>query len=181
MKRLICCLGLLSLVAAAPAVAAEAPVLIPGGQLDPGIAGADAYVGDPQAADPGTNRACRQARRYIETLRAGRYDDMAKLFAPDAVFLDPLRVSVHGRLNIADFYRNKVGALRPQVQGVAYVGQGNDCILELAVQMQINGVPHYVLQGLDHFTLNTEGKFSRMVVFLRPAPVAATMSPAGGH
>jgi len=99
------------------------------------------------------------------------------LFADDAVFLDPLRANVKGHLDISDFYKNRVGALRPPVIGVAYIGEGNERILELAVQMTINGEPRYALQGLDHFMLNAAGKFSRMVVFLRPprteAPVAA--------
>jgi hypothetical protein len=169
------------LAAAVPGEAAE-PTHIPGGQLDPTIVGVDAYVGEPQPADPGSNRACQQAKTYVDLFQAGRFTEVANLFAADAVILDPMRLSVNGHVDIADFYRNKVGARGPQVVGVSYIGQGNECILELAVQLRVNGETRYVLQGLDHFTLNSGGKFSRMVVFMRPAPAAGTMlAPAGGH
>ena len=172
--------ALLAAAITLPVSAQENAVSIPGGQLDTSIAGADVYVGEPTPADPGPTAACQLARVYVDTLRAGQYEEMSKLFADDAVILDPLRLSVKGHLDIGDFYRNRVGSIRPQVIGVAYIGQGNDCILELATQVKINGESRYALQGLDHFTLNAAGKFSRMVVFLRPPP-RGTMTLTPSH
>jgi hypothetical protein len=161
---------------ACAAVAADS-VAIPGGQLDTTISGLDVFIGEPKPADPGTTPACLQAKKYVDTLRAGKYAEMASLFADHATFLDPLRKNVNGHLNIADFYQNTIGPMHLTVVGVAFVGQGSDCILELAVKEKVNGQERYVMGGLDHFTLNAAGKFSRMVVFTRPPPAGAVLPP----
>ena len=161
--------GMLLVSIMASSVSAAEPLPIPGGMLDPSISKADAYIGMPVAAEPPDTPACHLAKKYVDTVSAGKYSEMASLFTEDAIFLDPLRKSVGGRLSIGEFYEQTIGALKPKVVGVAYTGHKNDCMLELSTEMTVNGENRYILASIDHFTLDVEqGKFNRMIVFTRP-------------
>ncbi len=161
---------------ALPAVAEEGAA-IPGGILDPAFAGADVYKETPKEADPGNVLACQVGKKYLGFLRERKYADMAALFADDAIFLDPLRKSQAGKLNVREFYEKTVGPWAPKAIGVDFVGSGNECIFLMAVEGTVAGQRRYVLAGLDHFTLNEAGKIKRMLVFNRPAQTGVDMRP----
>jgi hypothetical protein len=156
---------------------AEDGAAIPGGILDPAFPKADVYKETPKEADPGNVRACQVGKKYLGFLRERKYADMAALFADDAIFLDPLRKSEAGKLDIRTFYEKTVGPWAPKAIGVDFVGSGNECLFLMAVEGTVAGQRRYVLAGLDHFTLNEAGKIKRMIVFSRPAQTDVDMRP----
>ena len=149
----------------------EAHYPAPGGEVDAALADRmDAYVGTPQQAAPGPAYAL--ALTYVELCQAGRYSDLPSLFSDDAVIFPPVRRKpARGRAEIEVFYRDVVAKAAPKIIGVSIVGNGPECFMELALAMEVQGERRYVLSSIDHFTLGADGKFSRMIVYLRP-PVA---------
>ncbi len=153
----------------APAQSAAAPVGLPGGPADITATG-DFYLGMPIAAVPQPGTACIAAQRYLEFVNAGRYGEMADLFTPDAVVLEPMRGpsggAARGRAEIDAFYSRRIGGMRPNVIGVAYLGTRTDCMLENAAKIPPS--TRYTLSSINHFAVNREGKITRMVAFARP-------------
>lgn len=160
--------ALAAIIATAPAHGAEIPVVVAGGELDPAFSGADVYLKDPKPATAPPGRACAAAREYVELVNAGRYANVAALFADDAVILEPMRATARGIGEIRHFYESRIGAMRPQVVAVAYVGNDRDCMVELAARRELQGRMRYTLVSVDHFTLGKGGKVARMVAFARP-------------
>jgi hypothetical protein len=145
------------------------PVFAPGGELDPAHpeSGLYRYVPKPGKVPPGA--ACRAAKAYVDAVQAGRYADVAKLYADDAVILGPMGKVISGRQAIDHFYGDVIAKMKPKVVGVAYAGDETDCMLELAAISDGPGDgTHYRLSSIDHFTVNAEGKVTRMIVFVRP-------------
>ncbi|MFT4026679.1 MAG: nuclear transport factor 2 family protein [Novosphingobium sp.] len=162
---------LIALAAAAPAFAqGEAPPLeLAGGPADYTATG-EFFRDVPRAAVPQPGTACMAARRYLELVNSGRYGEMADLFTADAVVLEPMRGPsggmARGRAEIDAFYSRRIGAMRPHVVGVAYVGNRTDCMLENAAK--VPPATRYSLSSINHFTVNRQGKITRMVAFARP-------------
>ncbi len=150
------------------AVAADSAMIIPGGELDPTIADADVYLATPRVPRIPAGRACALAARYVALVNAGKYAEVAALYADDATFLEPMRPTFKGRAQIDAFYTKRIGGLQPQVRAVAYFGNDSECMVELALQTQIEGKPRHVLVSMDHFILNRDGKIASMVAFARP-------------
>jgi hypothetical protein len=126
----------------------------------------DIYLGAPPAAvaDPAT--ACAVAARYVEAVNARRYADIAALFAPDGIFYEPSQAIARGRAAIEEAQR-RIGQIKPQIVPVAYVGNKTDCMVELAVGVEIDGKSRQMLVSIDHFTVDGKGLASRMIAFAR--------------
>jgi SnoaL-like domain len=155
-------------IAAGAAMTTDFPFAIPGGQLDPAFPDADVYAGTPDNPAPPPGRACALAARYVELVNAGKYLDVARLFADDASFLEPMRPTLHGRAQIDEFYTRRIGAMAPQVKSVKYFGDDRECMVELALQVELAGQKRWVLVSMDHFILNDAGKVQSMTAFARP-------------
>ena len=157
------------LLAAAPALAETPPLDLAGGPADYTATG-EFFRDVPRSAEPQAGTACMAAKRYLELVNAGRYGEMADLFTPDAVVLEPMRGPsggmARGRAEIDAFYSRRIGAMRPHVIGVAYVGNRTDCMLENAAKVPPS--TRYSLSSINHFTVNRQGKITRMVAFARP-------------
>ena len=167
-RRLIAA-TLLTLALPGAALALELPMIIAGGQLDPAFSNADVYIGTPATPSVPPTRACALARRYVELVNAGKYLEVAALFADDATFLEPMRPSLHGRAEIDSFYTTRIGAMAPQVMGVSFFGNDSECMVELALQTEMGGEKRWVLVSIDHFILNDDGRVKSMTAFSRPA------------
>jgi ketosteroid isomerase-like protein len=142
--------------------------LVPGGELDPKYAAKrDVFVGKP--ADAKASERYRLAQRYIEHIQAREFDKLPDLFTDDAVIYPPLRREpVVGRAEIVDFYNNTIAKVTPRAVAVSIFGEGNECFMELSTQFDVDGEQRYILTTIDHFTLAPDGRFSRMIVYLRP-------------
>jgi hypothetical protein len=151
---------------------AGTPVTIAGGELDPTITNADVYVSVPPRASQFPGAACRATKSYVEHIRAGRFTEVVELFAENAVVLEPSGRTLRGHDEIGTFYTDTIGRMRPDTIDVAYTGDDTDCMVALAVRIDIAGQPRYKLASVDHFTLDAAGKFSRMVAFARPQAAA---------
>jgi hypothetical protein len=176
MRTLASSLVTAALVVAAPcsnAAAGSAPRIVPGGELDPALPDADVYKGTPAPPKIPDEPACKLAAHYVQLINAGQYADVAKLFADDATFLEPMRPTLQGRAEIDAFYTKRIGGMQPQVVAVRYFGEGPECVVELALQTQIAGQPRYVLVSIDHFTIGEDGKVRSMIAFARPMRSAA--------
>jgi hypothetical protein len=141
---------------------------IPGGQLDPAIHDADIYLTTPAAPVMPKGRACALAARYVNLVNAGKYLEVAALFADDATFLEPMRPTLHGRGEIDAFYTKRIGAMAPQVMAVAYFGNDRECLVELALQVEIADQKRWALVSMDHFIVNRQGRVASMTAFARP-------------
>lgn len=141
---------------------------VPGGELDPQHADKrDVFIGTPvdaEAAPP-----YRLAQQYIEYIQAREFEKLPHLFTDDAMIFPPLRRKpVVGKAEIIDFYRNTIGKIAPITKAVSIFGDGHDCFMELSTQYDVDGEPRYVLTTIDHFTIAADGRFNRMIVYLRP-------------
>ena len=152
----------------------EPRMIIAGGQLDPAFPDADVYLGTPTTPVVPPGRACALAQRYVALVNAGKYLEVAVLFADDATFLEPMRPTLHGRAQIDAFYTRRIGAMAPQVMGVSYFGNDSECMVELALQVEIGGHKRWVLVSIDHFILGEGGKVKSMTAFARPVRTATT-------
>jgi hypothetical protein len=150
-------------------MAAETNFPAPGGVVDAALADRlDAYVGTPAQAQPKPPYA--SALKYIELCQAGRYVELATLFTDDAIIFPPVRRKpARGRAEIEAFYRDVVGKFAPKVIGVSIVGDGPECFMELALAIEVDGKPRHTLSSIDHFTVAPDGRFSRMIVYVRPS------------
>ena len=158
----------LTLMASGAAMASPPARMIPGGVLDPAIDDADIYLAAPAAPRIPRGRACALAGRYVALVNAGKYREVAALFADDASFLEPMRPTLHGRAQIDAFYTRRIGAMAPQVMAVAYFGNDRECLVELALQVEIGGAKRWALVSMDHFILGADGKVQSMTAFARP-------------
>lgn len=146
-----------------------APLVVAGGRLDPAFPDADVYIGTPATPAVPPGRACQVARRYVELVNAGRYAEVAALYADDATFLEPMRPTLYGRAQIDEFYTRRIGGMAPQVMAVSYLGNDRECMVELALSMRIDGQQRWVLVSVDHFILDDDGRIRSMAAFARPA------------
>lgn len=158
----------LMLAASGVAMAKAEPLIAPGGLLDPAFPDADVYIGIPESPPPPPGKACQVAARYVELVNAGKYADVAALYADDATFLEPMRPNLKGREQIDEFYIKRIGGMQPQVRAVAWFGNETECVVDLAVQQKIGGEDRWVLISVDHFIVGPDGKVKSMTAFSRP-------------
>lgn len=145
-----------------------AELRVPGGVLDPAHADKrDVFIGTPK--DAKASPAYRLAQTYVELVQARDFHKLPDLFTDDAVIYPPLRrAPVVGRAEIEDFYANTIAKVTPIAKAVSIYGEGDDCFMELSIPMDVDGEERYVLTTIDHFTLAPDGRFNRMIVYLRP-------------
>lgn len=157
-----------TMTAAGTALAMESPMVVAGGELDPAIPGADVYLAGPEPPAVPPVKACALAERYIALVNAGEYSKVAALYADDATFLEPMDRPLRGREQIDEFYNSQIGGMKPAIAAVSYLGNDRECMVEIALQTQIDGEPRYVLVSIDHFILGEDGKIVSMAAFGRP-------------
>ncbi|MET0241627.1 MAG: nuclear transport factor 2 family protein [Sphingobium sp.] len=168
-RRLYCrALAIIAGLTCAASVSA-APAVIAGGALDPAYSDADIYLGDPPTPKVPAGPACRAAKAYVDYHQAGHFAQVPSLFAPDAILMEPSRLNVRGTAGITQFYAKAIGALKPEIAAVIYLGDATDCMVELAVRQVIDGKPRWRLASMDHFTVDGSGRIIRMVAFQRPS------------
>jgi hypothetical protein len=143
-------------------------MIVPGGELDPAFPGADVFISTPRQPTIPPGRACEAARRYVELINAGDYSGVAALYADDATFLEPMRPTLHGRQQIDEFYNKQIGAMKPRIVGVSFLGGETECMVLLALRTEIDGQERYVMVSVDHFLVNAEGRIVSMIAFARP-------------
>jgi len=144
---------------------------------------ADMFDTIPKAAHPSPGLACAAAHAYVELIKAGRYNEIGSLFATDAIFLSPDGNIYRGRDEITGFYGKFLGHVKPEIIPLSFIGENNECIMELASRTNPEG--KFRVGAIDHFTVDASGKVKRMVVFLRPAAIqellAVTKLNASSH
>ena len=120
---------------------------------------------------------CAVAHTYIDLVHHGDSTGIGNLFAEGAEYLSYARSEpFHGPKEIAEIYRNILsnadngGQLgRPaDVRVRSYVGQGACCVIELEANGKAASADEYTLISVDHITIDTSGKISRFVVYVRP-------------
>jgi len=82
----------------------------------------------------------------------------------------------HGAKEIGAFYKKMLSLLRPKVTGLSFLESGNQCIMELGEVNSSDGnnvkiwptgsLPHP--GAIDIFTIDSQGKASKFLVYLRP-------------
>ncbi len=80
----------------------------------------------------------------------------------------------HGQAEITRFYSNFLGRVKPAIVPLSFVGEGNECIMELASRIDPDG--KFRLSAIDHFTVDGSGKIVRMVIYLRPGVIEDLVS-----
>ncbi len=152
-------------------LSAAAPRELPGGPADPAYPGYTIYAGAPVAGMVPNTKACRMAAKYMELVDSGKASQVADLFEDDVFIHEPARETlVQGREQIDEFFSRTIGPMSPNVVGVAYIGTGKECVVEIAIETRWNGKTQFTMVSLDHFTLGSSGKFSRMIAFTRAMP-----------
>ncbi len=128
------------------------------------------------AADTGT--ACAVGKKYIEAVQRKDFDTVVSLFAADAEFSTPTGPVLHGA-EIGKFYKTTVASTQNLiVRAQSFVGSGAECYFEIWTKSKKNAdgiwVPdadgEFIRGAIDHFTLDANGKVTRLVAF--PAPTA---------
>ena len=119
-----------------------------------------------QAGDAAAKGACDVSREYVKVISAGNYDAVGGLFADDAVYMGPDGKTRHGSKEIGEFYKQFLGAYKPQIRAVSFIQQDRDCIMELENKSKKSG--EYVLTAIDHFTVDSQGKVAKFIVYVRP-------------
>ena len=157
------------LLAPTGAQAIEPPMLVSGGQLDPAFPGADVYIGTPASPAVPATPACAMAERYVTLINAGKYAEVAALYADTATFLEPMRPTLRGRAEIDAFYTSRIGAMAPKIAATSYLGNEAECVVALALQTTIAGQPRWVMVSVDHFIIGADGKIASMTAYARPA------------
>jgi hypothetical protein len=150
------------------AMAQAKPLVAPGGLLDPAFPDADIYIGKPESPPVPPGKACEVAARYVELVNAGKYAEVAQLYADDASFLEPMRPNLQGREQIDEFYIKRIGGMQPEVMAVAWFGNETECVVDLALKTDIGGEERWVLVSVDHFIIGPDGKIRSMTAFARP-------------
>jgi hypothetical protein len=158
----------MALVIMSAGMAEAAPLVAPGGLLDPAFPDADVYIGKPESPPVPPGKACEVAARYVELVNAGKYAEVAGLYADDASFLEPMRPNLQGRQQIDEFYTKRIGSMAPEVMAVAWFGNETECIVDLALKTTIGGEDRWVLVSVDHFIVGADGKIRSMTAFARP-------------
>jgi len=137
---------------------------------------ADVFDSPPSAASAHGKRACAPAQRYVELIAAERYDEVGTLFADDAVFVTPVGKVLHGSAEIRKFYADLMPKLKPRNVPISFIGDGDECIMELVTATNLDNYAKYRLAAIDHFTVNEQGKIRHMVVYLRPQSMQGTQA-----
>jgi hypothetical protein len=94
----------------------------------------DVFDTIPVAAQPSPGLACAAAHACVELITAGRYGEIGILFSSDAIFVAPDSNIYHGQAEITRFYSNFLARVKPSIIPLSFIGEGDECIMELAYQ-----------------------------------------------
>jgi len=129
------------------------------------------WIPSAYAQNPGQNTsapggACSAPHQYVKLINDGKYDSVGSLFADDAVYMGPDGKTRHGSKDIGAFYSRFLPRLNPHLQASKFFEQGNECMMEL--ENKNNRTGEFMPAAVDHFTVNSAGKISTFIVYLRP-------------
>ena len=110
--------------------------------------------------------ACNAPHQYVKLINDGKYDSVGSLFADDAVYMGPDGKTRHGSEDIGAFYSRFLPKLKPHLQASRFFEQGNECMMEL--ENKNNRTGEFAPAAVDHFTVDSAGKISTFIVYLRP-------------
>jgi hypothetical protein len=119
---------------------------------------------------------CQVARQYVNLINQGDYGALGGLFAEDAVYQGPDGKTRHGSKEIGEFYVKMLTKLRPQMKTASFIEQGSECVMELENK---DSKGRYVLIAVDHFTVDSNGKATRFVVYFRPGAPLPNLKDVG--
>jgi SnoaL-like protein len=125
-----------------------------------------AYAQTPGQSAAPAGSACNTPREYVKLINGGKYDSVGSLFADDAVYMGPDGKTRHGSKDIGAFYSRFLPILKPQFRASRFFEQGNECMMEL--ENKNNRTGEFTPTAVDHFTIDSSGKISRFIVYLRP-------------
>lgn len=107
--------------------------------------------------------ACEVAEEYVRQVNFQRPAmGLSELFADDAELLQDRGRLLKGRAAIHAFYSTTDGGRA--VIPVAFIDSGAECYMEIAIQ-RYGPDETFRLAGTRHFTVNPEGRISRLVFF----------------
>jgi SnoaL-like domain len=124
------------------------------------------YAQRPAASTSAANGACATPHQYVQLINEGKYDSVGSLFADDAVYMGPDGKTRHGSKDIGGFYSRFLPRLKPQLRASKFFEQGNECMMELENKTSDTG--EFAPTAVDHFTIDSTGKISSFIVYLRP-------------
>jgi hypothetical protein len=127
---------------------------------------AQASAADPKIGEGAARDTCETPREYVKLINSGRYDAIGGLFADDAVYMGPDGRTRKGTKEIGEFYQKFLAPMRLQLKAASYIKEGNNCLVELENKDKKSG--RYVLISIDHFIIDSQGKVSKFIVYLRP-------------
>lgn len=157
--------------------APETPAPLPGGAYDSRFPGIDVYLAEPARPTRPAGNACIAAEAYVDRINAGRFGEIADLFAPDGdLFHGPGHLH-RGTAAIRTFFEDTIGKQKPSIAAVGYLGGGRECAVELASKSVAEGKPRFVLVSVDWFTVGADGKVTRMIAFGRQREVPPKPQP----
>jgi predicted SnoaL-like aldol condensation-catalyzing enzyme len=125
-----------------------------------------AYAQGPAQDASAAGGACSAPHKYVELINSGKYDSVGSLFADDAVYMGPDGKTRDGSKDIGAFYSGFLPRLKPQLRASKFFEQGNECMMEL--ENKNNRTGEFTPTAVDHFTIDSGGKISRFIVYLRP-------------
>lgn len=114
----------------------------------------------------GANDPCSVPREYVNLINDGKYDSVGQLFAEDAVYMGPDGKTRHGAKAIGAFYSSFLPRLKPHLRASRYFAHINECMMELENKSGETG--SFRPTAVDHFTIDSAGKISSFIVYLRP-------------
>jgi hypothetical protein len=127
-------------------------------------------------AEPAPSSPCHVPREYVRLINSGEYDKVGGLFSDDAVYMGPDGKTRHGAKEIGAFYKKMLSLLRPKVTGLSFLENGNECVMELGEVNSSDGSNVKIWPtgnlpnpgAIDIFTIDSQGKASKFLVYLRP-------------
>ena len=128
--------------------------------------GSAAYAQNAAQSASAAGGACSAPHEYVSAINDGKYDSVGSLFADDAVYMGPDGKTRHGSRDIGAFYSRFLPRLKPQLRASKFFEQGNECMMELENKNDRTG--EFTPTAVDHFTINSSGKITTFVVYLRP-------------
>jgi hypothetical protein len=138
---------------------------------------AQASEGTPSTtAEPASSSPCHVSWEYIRLIDSGEYDKVGGLFSDDAVYMGPDGKTRHGAKEIGAFYKRMLSLLRPKITGLSFLQSGNQCVMELGEVNSSDGSNVKIWPtgslpnpgAIDIFTIDSQGKASKFLVYLRP-------------
>jgi len=127
-------------------------------------------------AEPASSSPCHVSREYIRLIDSGEYDKVGGLFSDDAVYMGPDGKTRHGAKEIGAFYKRMLSLLRPKITALSFLQSGNQCVMELGEVNSSDGSNVKIWPtgslpnpgAIDIFTIDSQGKASKFLVYLRP-------------